>query len=95
MELKLIELMSNGGWMAVAVFLLYLFFRQDKTMQRLEKWLEETSKRVTYIEKEYIARAEFYRDISGWRSDIKSLEGQILDLRSELSYFRGRQEHDK
>ncbi len=89
--IKILELISNGGWLAVGVFLFFLYTRQEKLLNELKEWLKQAHDRICYIEKEYVTRTEFYRDISGWRSDIKALENQVVEVKAGLFFLKGKQ----
>jgi len=103
MELKIIELLTGGGYMAVGAFLLYIFFRLDRSVQLITKEIKEIkenyvskdmctskdiSKRVNELEKETLKRSEFYRDFSGWRAEINRVEDKVDQLK-DLIISRG------
>jgi len=43
----------------------------------MSKTIEDHSKRLSYIEMEYVRRETFYRELGGWKDDINRLSGQI------------------
>ena len=73
MEDKLIQIIGNGGWMAVGTFLGYLLWELRKRVERLEKRIESMSS-------EFITKEDHYRDVSGWRGEIQRLEDRIERL---------------
>jgi len=60
-----------------------------KTIKELRddvyKTIEDHSRRLSYIELEYVKREAFYRELGGWREDIKQMSGQISALSTDLN----------
>jgi len=78
METALVSgLLKEGGWFAVLAFLLFFLFRLEKRLDELEKKLENS-----------ISREDYYRDISGWRSEIQRLEDKITRLTDKILEVR-------
>ena len=73
MELSLIELVREGGWIALFAFLFFILLRLEKRIESFEQKLEE-------IQKENIRREEYYRDISGWRGEIQRLDDKLTRI---------------
>lgn len=70
MEAKIIEIIGNGGWLAVGVFLGYF-------LKRLEKRVEKLEEKIDAVQDEFISKEDHYRDISGWRGEIHRLEDKV------------------
>lgn len=43
----------------------------------INKTMEDHSRRLSYIELEYVRREAFYRELGGWKDDINRLSSQI------------------
>jgi hypothetical protein len=69
MEIQLIQLLWNGGWVAIGATMIYLFVKLEKRIEKIEEKLEMMVSRETY-----------YRDVSGWRGEINRLEDKIDNL---------------
>jgi len=70
----IIGIIFNGGYLAVAIFLLYLIYELKKKHEKLEENLDT-------LEKEKLSKDEFYRSVSGWREEINTLHKKIDDLK--------------
>jgi len=70
MEDRLVQIIGNGGWMAVGVVLGYL-------MRKLERRVERLEEKIDAMHDEFITKEDHYRDISGWRGEIHRLEDKI------------------
>jgi hypothetical protein len=92
MEFNFLSLVANGGWMAVASVLAYAMIRLDKSLRSIDREQTAMRDRIASVEKEYVCRSEYYRDISGWRGDIRGLEQSIADVRNDFAYYKGRNE---
>jgi hypothetical protein len=47
--------------------------------------LEDHSRRLSYIELEYVRRESFFRELGGWRDDMNRMSGQISAQFGELT----------
>ncbi len=94
------EIVSSGGWMAVAGLIIYMFLNLEKKVEKLQTNLESIANslnqkkdreecseelkvitaKVDDLAVETVTREEHYRDISGWRSEIRNLNDKIDDL---------------
>jgi len=54
--------------------------REDTT-----KVLDEHRQKLSCIEMEYVRRADFYKDLGGWRDDINRLYDKISSVSGEFS----------
>ncbi len=70
MEDRLVQILGNGGWMAVGVVLGYL-------LRKLERRVEKLEEKIDAMHDEFITKEDHYRDISGWRGEIHRLEDRI------------------
>ena len=70
MEEKLIQVIGNGGWMAVGVALGYL-------LRKLERRVEKLEEKIDAMHDEFITKEDHYRDISGWRGEIHKLDTKL------------------
>lgn len=77
MEDRLIQIIGNGGWMAVGVVLGYL-------MRKLERRVEKLEEKIDAMHEEFITKEDHYRDISGWRGEIHKLDTKIDRLMEKL-----------
>lgn len=77
MEEKVIQIIGNGGWMAVGVFLGYLLKKLEKRVERLEEKMDA-------MHDEFITKEDHYRDISGWRGEIHKVDTKIDRLMEKL-----------
>jgi len=69
-EDRVVQIIGNGGWMAVGVALGYL-------LRKLERRVEKLEEKIDAMHNEFITKEDHYRDISGWRGEIHRLEGKI------------------
>ena len=77
MEMALLTLLTQGGWIAVAAFCVYMLFRLEKRIDRLEEKFENM-----------VSREEHYRDLSGWRGEIQRLDDKISRMFEKLLEVR-------
>lgn len=89
MELKLLSMVANGGWMAVAAVLAYSILRLEKSLRIITEEQAGLRERVVVVEKEKITRSEFYKDMADWRKEVQSLEKTLSEFRSDFAYFKG------
>ncbi len=89
MDLKLLSMVANGGWLAVASVLAYSILRLEKTLKIITKDQASLREQVVVMEKEKITRSEFYKGIAEWRKEVQSLERTLSEFRSDFAYFKG------
>ena len=77
MEDRLVQILGNGGWMAVGVVLGYL-------MKKLERRVERLEEKMDAMHDEFITKEDHYRDISGWRGEIHKVDTKIDRLMEKL-----------
>jgi len=82
MEDRLVQIIGNGGWMAVGVVLGYL-------MKKLERRVERLEEKMDAMHDEFITKEDHYRDISGWRGEIHSGDQVVSDYRNRNRPLRG------
>jgi hypothetical protein len=70
---RVIQVVGNGGWMAIGVVLGYFLYRLEKRVEKLEN-------KIDVMHDEFITKEDHYRDISGWRGEIHRLEDKIERL---------------
>ncbi len=88
MEIEAVKMLLEYGTTPAVIFLIVLvvLIRRD-IAQRLEKCETTTKnadKRIGYIEREYVQRNDYYKDISGWREDINRIGERIDRLTMEI-----------
>ena len=58
--------------------------------------LDEHGRRISNIELEYVRRETFYRELGGWKNDIKQLSAetsaQFMEIRKNIFDFLNRKE---
>jgi len=63
---------------------------------QLDSRLDEHSRRISNIELEYVRRETFYRELGGWKDDIKQLSAetsaQFMEIRKNIFDFLNRKE---
>ena len=69
----LTQILGNGGWMAIGIVLGYLIKKLEKHVEKLEKKIEK----IEGLQKDFITKEEHYRDVSGWRGEIRRIEDKI------------------
>ncbi len=99
MEIRALELILQYGTAPALILLcvLMVLFRKDvtKRIDDLEVTIRDTREKISFVEQAYVKREDFYRDISGWRGDVKILSEKIDKLREEFFYLKGRYEELK
>jgi|GEM_PF-1360034 hypothetical protein len=92
---KLFPLIANGGYIAIAAFLLFLILDVKKRLERVDRVieklvekfdqnLEHLERRVEIIERDFVSREEHYRDFSGWREELRHIDRKIDSLYREV-----------
>lgn len=77
MEDRIVQIIGNGGWMAVGVVLGYL-------LRKLERRVEKLEEKIDAMHDEFITKEDHYRDISGWRGEIHKVDAKIDRLMEKL-----------
>ena len=54
--------------------------QQDERHKDIEDAIAALNQRMTCVEREYVSREEHYRDLSGWREEIRQIGQRINDL---------------
>lgn len=89
----LVGILQYGTLPAVLVLLvLVVMMKQD--LQRIHQRMDNLEGRLDYLDRQCVKKAELYQDISGWRGDIRRLEGKLDGLKDEFFYLKGRFDHE-
>ena len=99
MEIAAVKLLLQYGTAPALILLCILIILFNKEIGRriegLENTFKELKNKTDFIEQSYVRKEDLYRDISGWRGDVKTLSQKIDDLREEFFYLKGRYEELK
>ena len=99
MELEVLHLILEYGTTPALLLLalVVLTFKKDitKKMDELDGNLKNMNERINFIEQTYVKRDELYRDISGWKGDLRMLANKLDTIKDELFYLKGRYEELK
>ena len=76
----LTQVLGNGGWMAIGIVLGYLIKKLSEHVEKLEKRIEK----LEGMQRDFITKEEHYRDVSGWRGEIRRVEDKIDKLSETL-----------
>ena len=99
MEITVLKLLLQYGTAPALILLcvLILLFNKEigRRIEGLENTFKELKNKTDFIEQSYVRKEDLYRDISGWRGDVKTLFTKIDNLREEFFYLKGRYEELK
>lgn len=87
MEPWIIKYIEQGGIIAFLGFLLFLFIRLERAMNKIQAKIESLE---TELNEKYVKKCDIYSDISGWRGDLRIINEKIDKLREEFFYLKGR-----
>lgn len=87
MELTIIKYIEQGGLIAIAAFLVFLFVRLERSINKVQEKIESLENELN---EKYVKKCDVYSDISGWRGDLRTLAEKIDELRKEFFYLKGR-----
>ena len=65
----LFKVIEQGGWIAIVALLGFLIYRQDKRLEKIEAKLD-------FLKEDMVSRDDHYRDVSGWREELKALDAK-------------------
>ena len=66
----LFKVIQEGGWIAIVAVLGFLIYRLDRRLEKLETKLD-------ILKEDMVSKEEYYRDISGWRTEINRLDDKL------------------
>ena len=66
----LFKVIQEGGWVAIVAILGFLIYRQDKRLEKIEAKLD-------FLKDDMVSRDDHYRDVSGWREELKALDAKL------------------
>jgi peptidoglycan hydrolase CwlO-like protein len=77
MEIKVLEILFKGGFIAIFGFLIYIILD-------IKKKQEDIQQQVKSLDSEKLSIEEFYRMFSGWREEIRELNHKIDSLKDAI-----------
>jgi len=77
MEIKVLEILFKGGFIAIFGFLIYIILD-------IKKKQEDIQQQVKHLDNEKLSIEEFYRMFSGWREEIRELNHKIDSLKDAI-----------
>jgi len=77
MEIKVLEMLFKGGFIAIFGFLIYIILD-------IKKKQEEIQQQVKHLNNGKLSIEEFYRMFSGWREEIRELNHKIDSLKDAI-----------
>lgn len=78
----LIDAISKGGWLAVAVFLAWFIFRIEKRIDTFEKVIQEMKENSICKGDYYRDMAELWKEVRDLRIDIKEIMKYLMEKKS-------------
>jgi len=69
----LFKVIQEGGWVAIIAVMAFFVYRQEKKLEKIETKLDA-------LKDDTVSHKEYYRDISGWRTEINRLDDKIERL---------------
>ncbi len=92
MEVGIFSLITKGGWIAGAAFLVYLLLRFEKRLESFSNEVKGLEEKLEDYYKEMVSKEEYYRDVSGWRHELDRLISKIEELQkygvSKEEYYK-------
>jgi chromosome segregation ATPase len=80
MEVGILSLILQGGWVASIAFLLYLLLKFEKRLDSLSSEIKKLEEKMEDYHKEMVSKEEYYRDVSGWRHELNRIMSKIEEL---------------
>jgi uncharacterized coiled-coil DUF342 family protein len=80
MEIGILSLIFQGGWVASIAFLLYLLLKFEKKLESFGSEVKRLEEKLEGYHKEMVSKEEYYRDVSGWRHELNRLISKIEEL---------------
>lgn len=83
MESALLKVFEAGGTVAIIGVVIFWLVRIERALNRIQDnfvckdEFMELQHRVDAISQEALRKEDFYRDVSGWREDIRHLADKI------------------